>query len=155
MTDSTQTRLGVENPHRSAAKVRQLGPESLGLPLEDAGQEETDSLPSLRERAEEAASGSDVGVAVRTEDGTVSTGVGLSGSVSRDVHALELAVWKAYEESGSPVVDVSMVGEKLGDEPCGRCLQVLADFSGEVAPTIHVWKGSDAEEFSLDEVLLR
>lgn len=154
MTDHTQTRLGIQNSHRSPTKVRQLSPEQMGIPSGE-GEEEQDEesrWESLREAAMKTADKSKIGVAVRTENGTVSTGVYLTKGISRDVHPLELAVWKGYEEDRSPVVDVAVATKNL-DVPCGRCLQVLRDYSLDEKSTIQITDGDVVKEYSLADLL--
>jgi cytidine deaminase len=146
-----QTQLGVQNPKRSPAKVRQLSAEDLGIPT---GTEETQgeeaAWEELRSKAEDVASEENSGVAVRTDDGDIETAASLSEGVSRDVHALELAVWKAYDAHSSSVTDVAIMTSD-GGYPCGRCLQVVADYGESVVLQVIADDGFD--ETSLSELL--
>lgn len=148
-----QTRLGIQNSKRSPRKVRKLSPEELGIPTgPEGGQSEEDPWEELRSEAASVASGSGTGAAVRTNNGSVVTGISLDGGASRDVHALELAVWKGYEATQSPVVDVAIMDLSM-DIPCGRCLQVLADYTEDQRVTIQVTDGNSVSEYSLAELL--
>jgi len=154
MTEHTQTRLGIQNSHRSPTKVRQLSPDQMGIPSGEAEEEQDEESrwESLRETAVKTADKPKIGVAVRTEKGTVSTGIYLTKGTSRDIHPLELAVWKGYEEARSPVVDVAIATKNL-DIPCGRCLQVLRDYSLDEEPTIQITDGDVIKEHSLTDLL--
>lgn len=114
-------------------------------------QDEEDQLEELQSRAVEAASESGAGAAVRTNEGRVVHATTLDGGVSRDVHALELAVWKAYEANKSPVADVAVVNQNR-EYPCGRCLQVVADY-GLKSVTVQIINGDDVDEFSLSDLI--
>lgn len=153
MTDHTQTKLGIQNSHRSPAKVRRLSPDQLGIPTGNVGdQDEESEWESLRETALKAGDGSS-GAAVRTEDGTAASGTNLSKGASQPVHPLELAVWKAYDASDSPVVDVALVSEDIDTVPCGRCLQVLSDYSADETVSIQITDGNEIVEHSLTDLL--
>lgn len=149
MTDYTQTKLGIENSLRSTTKVRQLTPEQLGIPGTDDG----DPWEVLVQKAEESKVDEKMGVAVRTEDGSVTAAQSLSQGQSHDVHALEFAIWKAFEKDGSPISEVSIAAQNPQEGPCGRCLQVLADYSGEDDTEIHVSGKDDSIRFNLDDLL--
>lgn len=139
MTEYVQTQLGVENRLRSAAKVRRLTPEQLGIPSGESGaQTAEDKWDVLVDAARDALGEGDIAAAVRTEDGTVATGIRLEAGQSHPVHALELAVWKAYSESESPVVKAVVVSDDGDTAMCGRCLQVVRDFSLQVTPTVRM-----------------
>lgn len=149
MSDYIQTKLAIENSLRSPTKVRQLTPEQLGIP----GDEDEDPWDALIEKAKDAAKGDQTGVAVRTEKNSVTTGCALSKGTSREVHPLEFAVWKAYDQDQSKVTEVAIYSSESIAEPCGRCLQVLADYSDEVNPEIRSSNGEKVERSSLDEKL--
>jgi|AntDeeMetagen681_2_1112603.scaffolds.fasta_scaffold01210_7 cytidine deaminase len=154
MTNHQQTKLSVQNTHRSAAKVRRLTPKQLGIPEGEQNQGETDTRwESLRETATEASDDSGMGAAVRTKDNMIASGTQLSQGQSHDVHALELAVLKGYDENKSPVVDAVILTESEEEFPCGRCLQVLSDYSTDEKVTIRVINGNDTDEYQLTEIL--
>lgn len=138
MSDYRDTKLGVMNGLRSAAKVRRLTSEQLGVPSGDSGaQTEDEKWEVLEDAARDVLGTGEVAAAVRTDDGTVSSATRIEAEQSHPVHALELAVWKAYSESGSSVTEAVVVaGEGL--DPCGRCLQVLVDFAFDVTPVIRM-----------------
>lgn len=147
-----QTRLGIQNSKRSPTKVRQLPPEKLGIPAGPEGsQSEEDAWEELRSKAAAVASESGAGAAVRTNEGRVVTGTTLDEGASHDVHALELAVWKAYEADRSQIADVAVVTESR-EYPCGRCLQVVADY-GLNSVTVQIIDGDDVDEFSLFDLI--
>ena len=147
-----QTRLGIKNSKRWPTKVRQLPPDELGIPAGSEGsQSEEDAWEELRSKATEVASESTAGAAVRTNEGRVVTGTALDEGATQDVHALELAVWKAYEVDKSPIADVAVVTENR-EYPCGRCLQVVADY-GLNSVTIHIIDGDDVDEFALFDLI--
>lgn len=153
MNDPTQTKLGVQNTKRSSSKVRRLSPEQLGIPVGPGAesQDEEERWEALRSAAADV--DPNVGVAVRTADGDIVTGTGLSKGSSHDVHALEMAVWKGYEASRSPIVDVAVVGQS-SDVPCGRCLQVLADYAKDRNTTVQVTDGESISEYSVAELII-
>lgn len=153
MTEHRQTQLGIQNIHRTPTKIRHLSPEDLGIPSveQEEEQDEEGRWESLRETAIETG-GSEVGVAIRTEDGTVSTGTSLTKGASQNIHPLELAVWKGYDETESPVVDVAVAIDNL-DIPCGRCLQVLQDYSSKDGATIQITDGDTVEEYLTADLL--
>lgn len=152
MTEHTQTQLGIRNTYRTLAKIRQLTPDQLGIPSSGDGQDEETRWESLRENAFEAKENSDVGVAVRTEDGSVWAGTRLTKGMSHDVHPLELAVWKGFDSTKQPIVGVAVADEEMSS-PCGRCLQVLKDYSSEDEVTIHITDGEQVEETTLTDLL--
>lgn len=147
-----QTQLGVQNSMRSRTKVRQLSPEELGIPTgpEDS-QSEEDTWEELRSKAMEAASESGAGAAVRTSGDRIVHSTNLEGRATRDVHALELAVWKAYEVDKSPIADVVVVDENR-EYPCGRCLQVVADY-GIDSVSVQIIDGDDVDEVPLSDLI--
>jgi cytidine deaminase len=154
MSDPTQTKLGIQNTKRTAAKVRQLPPEQLGIPSApgEGRQNDEERWEALRTAAVDAAGDSDFGVAARTAEGEVVTGRPLSRGNSRDVHALELAVWKGFESAQSPIADVAVAGQSV-NVPCGRCLQVLADYAQDGSTTIQVTDGDSVSEYTLTDLL--
>jgi cytidine deaminase len=152
MTDHTQTQLGIRNTHRTPTKIRRLTPDQLGIPSGGDEQDEETRWESLREKAFEAKGESDVGAAVRTEDGSVWAGTRLTEGVSQDVHPLELAVWKGFDSTKQPVVGVAVADEEMSS-PCGRCLQVLKDYSSEDDVIIHITNGERVEETALIDLL--
>ena len=125
---SEQTKLAIQNSKRSPAKVRQLGPEDLGLPVQNDG-EQVIGWDTLQEKAENAAEDT-AAAAVKTDDGTVRTGTHLHRGESHDVHPLELAIWKAYDDSASDIQN-AVYAPNGSEYPCGRCLQVLDDYGSE------------------------
>ncbi|QCJ47231.1 hypothetical protein [Haloprofundus sp. MHR1] len=154
MTEHTQTKLGIQNPHRSPKKVRLLSPEQLGIPSqeEEVEQDEETRWESLREGALEANGNALTGAAIRTEEGVVSTASPLKNGASQDIHALEFAVWKGYEETHSPITEVVVAAEDL-EIPCGRCLQVLEDYALSTDVPVQVTDGDQIQEYVLNELL--
>ena len=152
MSEHEQTKLRVQNSKRSPRKIRRLTPEELGIPSGEDPDDEGGRWESLQESAEEVATGSDVGVAVRTENGFISTGTRLDQGVSRSVHPLEFAVWKGFEKDQSPIVDVVVTGDNDG-VPCGRCLQTLLDYSCDGGATIQIVTGDEVEEYTIGDLL--
>lgn len=155
MSEHIQTKLRVTNPLRSAAKVRRLTPEELDIPTGKAReQDEPTRWERLHQAANEAAPDGDVGVAVRTDEGNISTGILINRGRSHTVHALELAVWKAYSESGSPITEIAIAASEPDYMPCGRCLQVAADYAeNEQMIQIARSDGETIGEYSLDKLL--
>lgn len=147
-----QTGLGIQNSKRSPTKVRQLPSEKLGIPAGSGdSKSEEDLWEELRSKAASVASESGVGAAVKTNNGRVVTGISLNKGASRDVHALELAVWKAYETEESPITDVAVVTES-SEYPCGRCLQVVADYCLN-SVTIQIIHGDTIDKLSLSDLV--
>lgn len=154
MTDHTQTKLGIQNSHRSLVKIRKLTPEQLGIPSGDQEDVDEDNRSeTLRETALEAAKKAKIGAAVRTDNGDVSTGSRLSSGVSRDIHALELAVWKGYDETRSPVAEAAIAVENTENVPCSRCLGVLSDYSVDRDISLWIIDGNDVEKYLLSDLL--
>jgi len=67
------------------------------------------------------------------------------------VHAIELAVWKAYSETQSPITHVLIQGVDEEFNPCGRCLQTILDYSDEALIRIIGPNEDDFKAFSLDQ----
>lgn len=155
MTEHTQTKLGIQNTYRSPAKVRLLSPKQLGIPSGEEEEEEQDEesrWKSLRDEAVEAKGDELTGAAIRTKEGVVTTGSPLNNGVSQGVHALELAVWKGYEETHSPITEVVVAAEDM-EFPCGRCLQVLEDYTLSPDVLVQVTNGNEFVEYALNELL--
>jgi len=153
MTNHQQTKLSVQNTHRSAAKVRRLDPKQLGIPEGEQNQGETDTRwESLRETATEASDDSGMGAAVRTKDNMIASGTQLSQGQSHDVHALELAVLKGYDENKSPVVDAVILTESEEEFPVAGVYR-SSDYSTDEKVTIRVINGNDTDEYQLTEIL--
>jgi cytidine deaminase len=72
--------------------------------------------------------------------------------MSHDVHPLELAVWKGFDSTKQQIVDVAVASDELSP-PCGRCLQVLRDYSSEDEVIIHITDGEQVEETALADLL--
>lgn len=87
------------------------------------------------------------GAAVATADRTVCTGVHLEGTVSHTVHPLELSVWKARSESDSPISHVLVDSQT---DCCGRCLQVVLDYSDDVILRVRNSDNGEYKEFVPD-----
>jgi len=148
-----QTQLEIQNTKRSVAKVRRLTPDQLDIPTGPNDDEAEDGAwEVLRSRAIEAIDDSGDAAAVRAEDGTIATGTSLSKGASHDVHAVELAVWKVYDASGSPIVDVAVASDMM-DVPCGRCLQVLSDYAQDGNATIQITDEDDVKVYSLADLI--
>ncbi len=154
MTEHKQTQLRVQNSKRSPRKIRRLTPEELGIPSGEEPDDEGSRWESLQESAEEVATESEVGVAIRTENGTVSTGTRLEQGESRVVHALEFAIWKGFEKEKSSIVDVVVVADDIDHIPCGRCLQTLLDYSSDEGATIQIVNDNEVEEYTLSDLFL-
>lgn len=156
MTDYTQTKLSIQNSHRSATKVRRLTPEQMGIPSGEQDEvDDDDRSETLREAALEAAKKTEIGAAVLTDDGTISSGSRLSNGSSHEVHALELAVWKGYDETRTPVIEAAIAVDNVATCPCGRCLEVLLDFSEGAEISLWISYGERADEYSLSDLLPR
>ena len=154
MTDYTQTKLSIQNSHRSPAKVRRLTPEQMGIPSGEQDEaDDDDRSETLRVTALEAADETEIGAAVRTDDGTISPGSLLSMGSSQEVHPLELAVWKGYDDTRTPIVEAAIAVGDVDTHPCGRCLQVLSDFSKDTEISLWITDGDSAEEYSLPDLL--
>ncbi|WP_423746623.1 DNA gyrase C-terminal beta-propeller domain-containing protein [Haladaptatus sp. SPP-AMP-3] len=133
MSKQIQTTIGIRNALRTTGKVRQLTPEQLEIPIDgddkDEEQSDIDIWGELYEWARTAAEVGEVGVAARTEDGHISSAFPIREGRSHEIHALELAVWKAYSEREVPVTEVAIVTDNRDFSPCGRCRQVVSDYS--------------------------
>jgi cytidine deaminase len=130
-----------------------LTPEQLGIPSGESGaQTEGEKWEELEQAAKDAGEKTGGGAAVRTEDGTLATGVRLEVGQSQAVHALELAVWKAFSEASSHITKAVVVADEDEPIPCGRCLQVVVDFSFDRSPEVEVFSNStgDRRAVSLD-----
>lgn len=156
MTDYTQTKLSIQNSHRSPAKVRRLTPEQMGIPSgeQDEGDDENRSK-TLRQKAIEAANDGGIGAAICTDDGDIVSASLLSKGASQEIHALELAVWKGYDETESPIVEAAVSSDNTDTLPCGRCLQVLSDYSCDTDISIWTTGDENTEEYSLNNLLPR
>lgn len=125
-----EMKLPNGNPHRSEDRVRQLDADDLGVstPVEasNGGTSVWDDLHDALDSLETEG----VRVAVATENATIATGVNIQTESSRPIHAIELAVWKAYSESRSQLTSI-LVQSSDEFSPCGRCLEVIRDFSDE------------------------
>ena len=154
MTDHTQTKLSIQNSHRSPVKVRRLTPDQLGIPSgeQDEGDDE-DRLKTLREKAIEAANNEGNGAAICTGDGNIVSASRLSKGTSHEIHALELAVWKGYDEAEAPIVEAAVASDNTKILPCGRCLQVLSDYSVDTEISIWVTGEENMAEYSLSDLL--
>jgi cytidine deaminase len=156
MTEFTQTKLTIQNSHRSPAKVRQLTPEQIGIPSgeQDEGDDENRSK-ILRQKATEATNNGGLGAAICTDNGEIVSASQLSKGISQEIHALELAVWKGYDETGSPIIEAAVASDNMEKLPCGRCLQVLSDYSDEKEVSIWITRDANTEEHSLNNLLSR
>lgn len=154
MTDYTQTKLSIQNSHCSPAKVRRLTPDQLGIPSgeQDEGDDENRS-ETLRQKALEAANDEDIGAAICTDDGDIVSASRLSKGTSHEIHALELAVWKGYDETEAPIVEAAVASDNTETLPCGRCLQVLSDYSIDTEVSIWATGDENIEEYSLNDLL--
>jgi cytidine deaminase len=126
----------------------------MGIPSSKQDEaDDDDRSETLRETALEAAKETGIGAAVRTDDGTISSGSLLSIGSSQEVHPLELAVWKGYDEARTTVVEAAVAVEDVDSHPCGRCLQVLSDFSKDTELSLWITDGDSAKEYSLSDLL--
>lgn len=155
MSKTQPTMLAIQNPYRSSGKVRHLSPDQLDIPSGDRDSSEGGgrSWEELKDAALNITNKSATGVAVRMEGGEIATGKSLTRGESHDVHALELATWKGFQESSSPITDVVVVTETKDWKPCGRCMQVLRDYSSEEEVTIQISDGEEITEYSLNALL--
>jgi len=156
MTDFTQTKLSIQNSHRSPTKVRRLTPDQMGIPSgkQDEGDDENRSK-ILRQKAMEAANNGSIGAAICTDDGKIASASRLSKGASQQIHALELAVWKGYDETESPIIEAAVASDNAEKLPCGRCLQVLSDYSSDMEISIWATEDETTEEYSLNNLLPR
>jgi DNA gyrase subunit A len=148
MTDWDIPSLSIDNKHRSKEKVRHLTAEQLDLP-ENTKQAESgeDHWEELEELASSIESNQEYAVAVGTNSHELASGQFLQKGQSHDVHALELAVWKAYAESRSPITNILLVESEGGVEICGRCMQVVQDYaSGTTLRILH--EDGEYDEYS-------
>jgi DNA gyrase subunit A len=127
-------------------QVRRLNAKDVGISAIEPGSVESDSVwKDLADAIDNSSKES--GVAVATADRTVCTGVRLEGDYSQTVHPLELSVWKARSESDSPVSHVLIDSQT---DRCGRCLQVVLDYSDDVIIRIQDSDDGEYKEFVPD-----
>jgi cytidine deaminase len=129
--------LNIDNSPRSATTVRQLTPAELGLPSEEL-KRHNDAMEWDRivELAGKAAPGNTVGAAAAPVDGNIATGTTIDGVNDSSVHAVAIAVWKAYSEYRAPVRRLAIVTEKGDFEICYQCLKVVAFYGAN--PTVRI-----------------
>jgi len=116
------------NPHRSETRVRELDAADLDIEVPASQADRVDTWEELRSAIGDL-SREGTQIAVATGDGTTATGIKLPEGSSKMVHPLELSVWKAFSESQSRITHVLINSSDEEYTPCGRCLQVLADYS--------------------------
>ena len=155
MTNQKQTKLGAQNPILSAARIRRLSPEQLGIstPGQQSDQiDDTDLGEELRTAAIDAADDEqEIGVAVLTGDGTLYTGVPVDGK-GWGIHAIELAVSKAISDDADGITNVVVYSADGQSGLCGQCLQVLIDTrDGEVTVEVLSSEGFESS-FTLTEL---
>lgn len=158
MSEQTQTRLGMQNSDLSAAKVRRLTPDDLGIdPPEEAKDDEDDidHQEVMREVVTDIGTKEDgdstVGAAVYTADGELYTGTPVDGD-GWGVHAIELAVSKVVSDENGDITSVAVFSDDGHQGLCGRCLQALIDTSnGDVSVEV---LGSEGPEntYMLEEL---
>jgi DNA gyrase subunit A len=149
MTDGKLDLSGT-NPHRSAAPVRQLDATDLDIATPATQSDEGADIWSELRDAIDAISTDGVRAAVATDDATITTSIDIQEGSSRPIHAIELGVWKAYSETGSPITHV-LVQADDGYTPCGRCLQTVLDYSSDALVHIINSSGDIYDELSLDQ----
>jgi len=159
MNDQTQTRLGMRNSILSAARVRELTPDDLGITApEQSTKKNEDSIEGqedIREAAVKAVKQVDgkssVGAAVYTADGNLYTGIPVEGN-GWGTHAIELAVSKAVSEGAVGITSVAVYSEDGQSGLCGRCLQALVETQDDEV-TIEVLSSDGFDKrFTLDEL---
>ncbi|WP_152415794.1 hypothetical protein [Halovivax asiaticus] len=137
MTNQKQTKLGAQNSILSAARVRRLSPEQLGIsaPGQQSDQiDDSDQGEKLHSAAVDAVGDDEdgIGAAVLTSDETLHTGIPIKGE-GWGTHAIELAVSKAVSNGADGISSVAVYSVDGQSGLCGRCLQALADTrDGEV-----------------------
>lgn len=146
MTNQKQTKLGAQNSILSAARVRRLFPEQLGIsaPGQQSDQiDDSDQGEELRSAAVDAAGddGEGIGAAVLTSDETLHTGILVEGE-GWGTHAVELAVSKAVSDGAEEITGVAVYSENGESGLCGRCLQAIADYRDEDL-TVQLIDGED------------
>ena len=131
MTDNNNS-TNSKTLNRSSEKVRQLTYDQLEIPNPPDRMSSADRWEKLGKLADEAAIGSDTGVAVRTVANTYKTGRRLEDGNTHEVHALKLAVWTAFSESESAITDVAIHSNQSNFTPCDECLQILNDYGTDL-----------------------
>lgn len=158
MSEQTQTRLGLQNSALSAAKVRRLTPDDLGIdsPGEtEADEDDIDRQEVMREVVTDIGTKEDgeitVGAAVYTADDELYSGTRVDGD-GWGVHAIELAVSKAVSDGDGDITSVAVFSEDGKQGLCGRCLQALVDTSnGDVSVEVLSSDGPEAT-YKLEEL---
>lgn len=152
MSDDKPDQLKT-NPHRSATPARRLTASELGISLPAAQDEKTAEVwEELRTAIDTmTVDGDGARAAVATVNETVQTSVDIQKGASQSIHAIELAVWKAYSEQQNPITHVLVQPTVDEYDPCGRCLQVVADYSNCALVRVVSAGGDDYREYSLSE----
>jgi len=149
MTSETLDLPG-SNPYRSKNPVRQLDAEDLGITMPDTPEKEQTEIWEELQDLVETNPTNEIIVGVATADEITTTATGLREGPD-SVHAIELAVWKAYSETQSPITHVLIKGTDEEFNPCGRCLQTILDYSDEALIRITGPNEDDFRAFSLDQ----
>ena len=155
MTNQKQTKLGAQNSILSAARVRRLSPEQLGIsaPGQQSDQiDESDQGEELRSAAVDATDDNKeaTGAAVLASDETLHTGILVEGD-GWATHAVELAISKAISDGAEEITGVAIYSEYDTFDLCGCCIQAIADYRSEDL-TVQLVSDNNVCEFEFEEL---
>lgn len=156
MTNQKQTKLGAQNSILSAARVRRLSPEQLGISAPGQQSDQIDDSvqgEELRSAAVDAVGDSEegIGAAVLSGDETLYTGIPVEGE-GWGTHAVELAISKAVSDGAEEITGVAVYSEDGESGLCGRCLQAIVDYRDEDATVQLIDGEGDVRGFEFDEL---
>jgi cytidine deaminase len=100
-----------------------------------------------RQRALAPYSGFKVGAAILTQDGHIYTGCNIeNASYGLSICAERVALWKALSEGAHDFRHMAIVtdAERL-TSPCGACRQLLWEYCGDLAISLHSLRGPNEE----------
>lgn len=156
MTNQKQTKLGAQNSILSAARVRRLSPEQLGIsaPGQQSDKiDDSDRGEELRSAAVDAADDNreGIGAAVLTSNESLYAGIPVEGE-GWGTHAVELAVSKVVSEGAEEISSVAVYSEDGESGLCGRCLQAIADYRSQNLTVQLIDSEQDVRGFEFDEL---
>jgi DNA gyrase subunit A len=136
-------------------KVRRLTPDQLDIPTSSEGDEtDVSRIEKLEQMLEETDYSASTQVAVATAEDEYATAFPLNRGKSDPVHALELAVWKAYSKSRTLITDIVITSQEEDFELCGRCYQTILDFaSNPQVRVINSDEGGREDYVSVEQLL--